>query len=88
MTLTFLSLSEAAERTSRSGSTIRRFIKSIVDNDNHPDRDAVQPTPAQVVTFRKKGENFGWKIREDALDKNFPPVPEHEKKAVSDMASG
>ena len=79
----FLTISEAAEKTGRSLSTIRRLIKGIADDDNHADRDAVQPTPKEVVAFKKKEENFAWKIREDVLLREFQGALKDAKKETA-----
>ena len=79
----FLTIAEASTKTGRSGSTVRRLIKSITDDDKHPDRSAVQPDVKAVAAFKKKGENFAWKVREDVLMKNFDSAPLQEKKSAS-----
>ena len=75
-----LTIAEAAEKTQRSPSTIRRIIRSITDAPSHPDRNGVEPSPKAVEAYKKKGENFTWKIREDILLKNFPGALDGEKK--------
>ena len=80
----FFTISEAAEKTGRSLSTIRRLIKSIADDDAHADRDAIQPTPKEVAAFKKKEENFAWKIREDVLLREFQGALKDAKKEVAE----
>ena len=80
----FLTISEAAEKTGRSLSTIRRLIKSIADDDAHADRAAIQPTPKEVVAFKKKEENFAWKIREDVLLREFKGALKEAKKETAE----
>lgn len=79
----FLTIAEAIEQTGRSGSTVRRLIKTITDNDAHADRDAVEPSAKKVAAYKKKGESFTWTIREDVLLRNFGSAPVKEKKYVS-----
>ncbi len=81
---TFLTIAEACEKTSRSASTIRRLIKSIADDDTHVDRAAIEPTPKEVAAFKKKGENFTWRIREDIVMREFTAAPKHEKKSAAE----
>ena len=76
----FLTIAEAAEKTGRSASTIRRLIKTISDDDSHPDRTSVEPTTKQVAVFKKKGDNFTWKIKEDIIIRNFGSAPVEDKK--------
>ncbi len=83
----FLTISEAAEKTGRSLSTIRRLIKSIADDDTHADRAAIQPTPKEVVAFKKKEENFAWKIREDVLIREFKGALKEAKKETAEARS-
>lgn len=77
----FVSIAEAAAKTGRSESTIRRIIKSIVRSPAHADRAAVLPTPKEVSELKKKGENFGWKIREDVLMAHIERAQKEEKKS-------
>ncbi len=83
----FLTISEAAEKTGRSLSTIRRLIKSIADDDAHADRAAIQPTPKEVLAFKKKEENFAWKIREDVLLREFKGALKEAKKETAEARS-
>lgn len=79
----FLTISEAAEKTGRSLSTIRRLIKSIADDDAHVDRGAITPSPKEVAAFKKKDENFAWKIREDVLLREFQGALKEAKKEAA-----
>jgi hypothetical protein len=79
----FLTIAQAIEKTGRSGSTIRRYIKSITDDDKHADRSAVEPDAKKVAALKKKGENFTWTIREDVLMNNFGSAPVQDKKSIS-----
>lgn len=80
MQLPYLTISEAAQKTGRSESTIRRVIKTIAKAETHPDRTGVEPPVSAVKDFKKKGENFTWKICEDVLLKNLSRVRAEEKK--------
>ncbi len=83
----FLTISEAAEKTGRSLSTIRRLIKGIADDDAHADRSAITPSPKEVVAFKKKDENFAWKIREDVLLREFKGALKEAKKETAEAKS-
>lgn len=75
-----LTIADAVEKSGRSPSTIRRLIRTIADDASHPDRSGVEPTPDEVEAFKKKGENFTWKIKEDILMKHLKGAPREEKK--------
>lgn len=85
MESTYLTIAEAVAKTGRSASTIRRVIHAVTKNDGHPDRDAIQPTPAEVSVSTKKGETFTWRIREDLLVRTAAATPAEgpKKKAVA-----
>ncbi len=83
MDSTFITIAEATEKTGRSASTIRRLIRTITETENHADREGIEPNAKQVAAFKKKGENFTWKVREDIVMKHFGSAPATEKKSVS-----
>ncbi len=83
----FLTISEAAEKTGRSLSTIRRLIKGIAENDTHADRSAIHPSPKEVAAFKKKDENFAWKIREDVLLRECKGALKEAKKETAEARS-
>jgi len=87
MRLPSLTINEAVNKTKRSSSTIRRVIRSITDPPSHPDRSGVEPTPRAVEAFKKKGENFTWKIREDILLKNLSSAQREEEKPATNSSS-
>lgn len=80
----FMTIAEACEKTGRSASTIRRLIKSIADDDKHADRAAIEPSPKEVAAYKKKSENFTWRIREDVLLREFKGALKEAKKEVSE----
>ena len=63
----FLSVKEAAKLTGKSPSSIRRVFYPIIHDDNHPDRQHIEPTIDDVKKLRMKGENFAWRISEELL---------------------
>ena len=63
---------EAAERTGKSTSAIRRLILPIAHDPKHADRGLILPTPAEVQAFKKSGTNFGWTVAEELLDRLAP----------------
>lgn len=66
---TFLTVKEAAKRTGKSPSSVRRIIYPILEDESHPDRHHIQPDVATAQALRVKGENFAWKISEELLQR-------------------
>ena len=87
METSFLTIAEAIEKTGRSASTIRRIIRTIADDANHPDREGVEPSVKEVAALKKKGENFTWRIREDLLLRDSASAQKKEKKSSSETSS-
>ncbi len=75
-----LTIAEAVEKTGRSASTMRRVIRTITDAANHPDRAGILPDIKEVAAYKKKGENFTWKIREDILVKHCGPAQKEARR--------
>ena len=74
---------EAAERTGKSTSAIRRLILPIAHDPKHADRELVLPTPAEVQAFKKSSTNFGWTIAEELLDRLAPAATAKSKAATN-----
>lgn len=73
---TFLSIQECSVRTGKSGSTIRRFIKSIVNNPQHADRGLIDPSPADIAKVKGTDVPFAWRVSEVLLLRAFPKAGE------------
>ena len=70
----FLTVTQAAQQTGRSASSIRRrIIYPILENDQHPDRSHVEPSVEEVQRLRMKGESFPWRVSRELLDRHGPP---------------
>lgn len=69
---TFLTVREAAHRTGKSPSSIRRILYPILEGENHPDREYVQPGAEEAMQLRIKGESFAWRVSEDLLARVIP----------------
>ena len=76
---TFFPVKEAAHRTGKSPSSIRRIIYPIIADDQHPDRKHIQPSATEVLRLRTKGENFAWQISDELLQRELPPAALHEQ---------
>jgi len=68
----FLTVKEAAQRTGKSPSSIRRILYPIIQDEKHPDRDHIQPSVEEALRLRVKGENFAWKVSEELLARAIP----------------
>ena len=69
----FLTITQAAQQTGRSASSIRRrIIYPILENDQHPDRSHIEPSVEEVQRLRMKGENFAWRVSRELLDRHGP----------------
>jgi hypothetical protein len=84
----FLTVSEAAKRTGKSQSSIRRILHPITHDDSHSERAHVQPSLDEVQDLRSKGVNFPWRLSEELLQKYAPLVEGAEKGSGRSSASG
>lgn len=75
----FLTVKDAARRTGKSPSSIRRIIYPIVQNDGHPDRRHIEPSVEDARKLRVKGENFAWRLSEELLRREVPEEGGAEK---------
>lgn len=67
----FLTISEAADFTGKSRSTLRRFIDGIVKADASPDRHLLTPNPEEVAALHAQNQPFAWKLNEELLRRQF-----------------
>ena len=79
---TFLTVKNAAIQFKKSPSSIRRIIYPILEDDKHPDRHYIEPTPEEATALRLKAEGFAWRISEELLTREIPP------ESVSEKATG
>jgi hypothetical protein len=75
----FLTVKEAAVRTGKSPSSIRRIIYPIIHDNAHHDRHLVQPGVEEATQLRLKGENFAWRLSEELLKREIPQGSEPAK---------
>jgi hypothetical protein len=69
---TFLSVREAAQRTGKSPSSIRRVLYPVIHDDEHADRKHIEPSVEDALKLRMKGENFAWRVSEEFLRRAVP----------------
>ncbi len=67
----FLSIREAVELAGVSVTTLRRFVRAIVADDQHADRGLLLPTVADVRRMKAAGEQFTWTISRELLQREF-----------------
>lgn len=75
----FLTVKEAARRTGKSPSSIRRVIYPIIQDDQHPDRQHIQPPVEEALQLRIRGESFAWRLSEELLAREVPVHAEPEQ---------
>lgn len=68
----YLSIKEAAGKAGKAEITIRRFVQSIVkEQENAPERQLIQPSVDEVKSLKKKKKPFSWQISEELIVKKF-----------------
>jgi hypothetical protein len=67
-----LSVSEARTFTGKSESTLKRMLREIVIQPNHPDRPFILPSPEEVERRKAENEPYAWKIDRALLLRRFP----------------
>lgn len=67
----YLSIREAAQVTGMSVTTLRRLVRHIAADDQHPDRVHLLPTPDDVHRLRDAGEQFPWEFSAEFLKTQF-----------------
>ncbi|MCA9078026.1 MAG: hypothetical protein KDA93_23555 [Planctomycetaceae bacterium] len=86
----FLTISQAAKRSGKSTSTIRRFVHSILDEKSHSDREHIQPTDEEIQRFEADGVQYAYKLSEELLLRAFPEQetePEETTAEKSDVSA-
>lgn len=84
MTDRYLTISDAEKFTGKSRSTLRRFLDSIVKQDDAPDRHLILPTVEEVTALRQQNQPFSWKLSEELLRRQFLKSDETEPSPVGE----
>lgn len=71
-----LTVKEAGELVGKSESTIKRLIREITSDADHPDRERIQPGHDEVAKRRAAGEPYVWKIDAALLKSRYPEESE------------
>jgi molecular chaperone GrpE (heat shock protein) len=88
-----ITIKEASTKYSKAEITIRRLIRSIVQNEQSDDRQFIYPRPDEVQKLKKQQKPFTYTVNELLLDKVFGEVAKvneakkktEEKKAEFDQ---
>lgn len=83
-----LTVKEAVNLTGKSESTIKRLIRDIVNQPDHPDRGFILPPQDEVERRRKAGEPYVWKIDRQLLLRRFPQEEAAEEGSRTVAAGG
>jgi hypothetical protein len=67
----FYTVNEAAAVIGRSPTSVRRILRPIVKDEQHADRQYIQPSTEEVRELRMKGEGFAWLISEELLSREL-----------------
>lgn len=70
-----LTVKEATQFTGKSESTIKRLIREIVNEPQHPDRRYILPAHDELEQRKAAGEPYAWKIDKVLLLSRFPEQP-------------
>ncbi len=83
----FISAVEASKLTPVSASTIKRFIRDVVDDPSHASRDKIQPSVEELRGAQEAGEPYRWTIEKEFAIKQFGSA-DAKKGSNDDAPSG
>lgn len=83
----FISAVAASKLTPVSASTIKRFIREVVDDPNHDSRDKIQPSVEELRRAQEAGEPYRWTIEKEFAIEKFGAADE-KKGSSENEASG
>ncbi|EMI21328.1 hypothetical protein RMSM_01746 [Rhodopirellula maiorica SM1] len=83
----FISAVEASKITPVSASTIKRFIRDVVEDPNHASRDKVQPSVEELKRAQEAGEPYRWTIEQEFVIEQFGTADE-KKGSADNQPSG
>ncbi|MCA9062829.1 MAG: hypothetical protein KDA96_07215 [Planctomycetaceae bacterium] len=82
-----LTVKEAGELIGKSESTIKRLIREITTDTDHPDRNRILPSHDEVLKRREAGEPYVWKIDQTLLCSRYPSKPNEKPDSQSTASS-
>lgn len=68
---TYLSIKEAAERYSKAEITVRRLVRTIVNDLKHDDRHLITPNSQEAQKLKSKRRPFSYSVSAELLEKHF-----------------
>lgn len=68
---TYLSIKEAAERYSKAEITVRRLVRTIVNDLKHGDRHMITPDAQEAQKLKSKRRPFSYSVSAELLEKHF-----------------
>lgn len=74
-----ITIKEAASKYDKAEITIRRLIRSIVKNEESPDREFIYPKPAEVQKLKQQQKPFTYSVDQILLDKVYGEVAKVEE---------
>src|SRR3989338_5719143 len=70
----FISIKDASIRYQKAEITIRRFVRSVLEQEKNADRQLVYPLPSDAVKLKKSKKPFAYTISEDLLKRHYGEV--------------
>ncbi len=83
-----LTVRQARQLSGKSESTIKRMVREIVADPNHPDRRGVHPNDEELQRLRAAGEPYVWRIDRELLLRRFPLKEEETPSGEAAAAGG
>ncbi|MGB7347989.1 MAG: hypothetical protein WBD20_27440 [Pirellulaceae bacterium] len=80
----FISAVQASKLTPVSASTIKRFIRDVVDDTNHASRDKIQPSVNELRRTQEAGEPYRWTIEKEFAIEQFGAADEKKGSGESE----
>ncbi|MBM3227308.1 hypothetical protein FJZ27_00365 [Candidatus Peribacteria bacterium] len=70
-TAPYISIKEASIRYQKAEITIRRFVRSVLEQEKCAERTMIHPLPSEAVKLKKQKKPFAYTISEDLLKKQY-----------------
>lgn len=67
----FISIKDASIRYQKAEITIRRFVRSVLEQEKNADRQLVYPLPIDAVKLKKSKKPFAYTISEELLNRHY-----------------
>lgn len=68
----YLTVKDATKFVGKSESTIKRLLREVTSEPDHPDRHYIQPSHDELEARKAAAEPYVWKIDQDLLTKRYP----------------